>query len=138
MQAENENKKEGFHFTYSAQEQEEVRKIRQKYQPQEESKIDKLRRLDAKVTQKASKVSLIIGILGALIMGIGMSLSMTELWEQLGFESTTGMILGIVIGTAGILLICLAYPTYAYVLKKEREKIAPEVLKLTEELMVSK
>lgn len=129
------NEKDSFRYTYSASEQQELRKIQQKYQPQEESKMDKIRRMDADVTQKATMFSVIIGVIGALILGTGMSLSMTELGAVLGISGTASMMIGIVIGTIGIILVCLAYPVYNYTLKKEREKIAPEILRLTEELM---
>lgn len=129
------NEKDSFRYTYSASEQQELRKIQQKYQPQEESKMDKIRRMDADVTQKATIFSVIIGVIGALILGTGMSLSMTELGAVLGISGTASMMIGIVIGTIGIILVCLAYPVYNYTLKKEREKIAPEILRLTEELM---
>lgn len=121
----NENK--GFNYTYSAKEQEEVKKIRKKYMPQEEDKMQLLRRLDESVNQKASVISLVFGIIGALIMGIGMSCSMV--WAGVLF------IPGIVIGVIGIALICLAYPVYNKTLKKEREKIAPEIIRLTDELI---
>lgn len=132
---ENQNEKDGFSFTYSAKEQEEVRRIRQKYQPQEEDKMNQLRRLDASVTQKATVVSLVIGIMGALIMGSGMSLIMTNLGERIGLQGTVGMIVGMIIGIIGIVLVCFAYPLYNSIVKKEREKIAPEILRLTDELM---
>ena len=45
------------------------------------------------------------------------------------------MIVGIIVGVLGIILVVLAYPVYSKVLKNEREKIAPEILKLTDELM---
>lgn len=135
MQTQLENEKEEFRFTYSAKEQEELKKIRKKYQPQEEDKMAKLRSLDAGVTKKAAAFSLSIGIIGALIMGTGMSLAMTDLGEILGLGGTVGMVIGIIIGIAGIVLVCFAYPGYNRILKKEREKIAPEILRLTEELM---
>lgn len=135
MQTQNEKDKEGFCFTYSAKEQEELKKIREKYEPQEETKMDKLRRLDAGVTQKATIVSIMIGVIGALIMGTGMSLSMTDLGEHLGLSGTTDMTVGIVIGIFGIIFVCMAYPVYNHILKKERKKAAPEILRLTEELM---
>lgn len=130
-----ENKNETFSYTYSAKEQEEVRKIRQKYQPQEEDKMKQLRRLDAGVTQKATVVSLVTGMIGALILGFGMSLVMTNLGEMLRLQGTMGMIIGVIIGIAGIVLVCLAYPVYNSIAKKEREKIAPEIIRLTDELM---
>lgn len=121
----NENK--GFNYTYSAKEQEEVKNIRKKYMPQEEDKMQLLRRLDESVNQKASVISLVIGIIGALIMGIGMSCCMV--WAGVLF------IPGIIIGVIGIVIVCLAYPIYNKTLKKEREKIAPEIIRLTDELM---
>lgn len=127
--------KDSFSFTYSAKEQEELKKIRQKYQPQEENKMDKLRKLDASVTQKATMVSLIVGIFGALIMGTGMSLIMTDFGSIFGFAEKMDIILGIILGMVGIVLLCFAYPIYHHMVKKEREKIAPEILRLTEELM---
>ena len=71
--------KEGFSFTYSAQQQKEVEAIRKKYLPQEADKMEQLRRLHAIPTQKAQAASLAVGIIGALIMGTGMSLAMTQI-----------------------------------------------------------
>ena len=132
---EDKDMEKGFCFNYSAKEQEEIKKIRQKYQPQEEDKMARLRRLDAGVVKKATAISLAIGIIGALVMGSGMSLVMTDIGELLGIQGTMRLLIGIIIGVVGIVLVCIAYPVYNYVVKKEREKIAPEILRLTEELM---
>ena len=129
------NNNEGFNYTYSAKEQEEIKAIRKKYAASEETedKMTQLRRLDASVYSKASTAALAVGIVGALIMGIGMSLVMTDIGAVLG--TVLAMIIGISIGVVGIVLVCLAYPIYNRTLKKEREKIAPEILRLTDELM---
>lgn len=119
--------KNTFQYTYSAKDNEELKRIRQKYLPPQEDKMTTLRRLDAGVTQKASAVSLIVGILGALIMGVGMCCAMV--WTGVWF------IPGIIIGIVGIILISAAYPVYQKVLQHEREKIAPEIMRLTDELM---
>lgn len=132
---ENKNKDTIFKYTYSAMEQDEIRRIRQKYQAQKEDGISRLRKLDAKVSQKATMVSLVLGVVGALVMGSGMSLIMTDMGEILEVTGIVGMFVGIFIGVIGIILIALAYPVYSKVLEKEREKIAPEILKLTEELL---
>jgi hypothetical protein len=126
---------EGFNYTYSAKEQEEIKAIRKKYAASEEAedKMTQLRRLDASVYSKASAAALVVGIVGALIMGIGMSLVMTDIGAVLG--TIPAMVIGIGIGVIGIVLVCLAYPIYNRTLKKEREKIAPEILRLTDELM---
>ena len=121
-----------FEYTYSAQQQQEIERIRKKYLPKEESKMDQLRKLHGIPTQKAQSVSLAVGIIGALIMGAGMSLVMTDLASALG---SLALVIGIVVGIVGMVLVALAYPLYNRVLTREREKIAPEILKLTDELM---
>ena len=118
--------KETFSYTYSAKEQEEIKKIREKYVPKEFNKMEQLRRLDASVTQKGTVISLVVGIVGALILGTGMSMCMV--WTEL-------FVLGIIAGVIGIVVVSAAYPLYSYVTKKEREKIAPEIIRLTDELM---
>lgn len=127
--------KESFEFTYSAKEQEEIKRIRKKYATpvEEEDKMAQLRRLDAGVYSKATTAALVIGVIGALVMGLGMSLVMTDIGAALG--TILAMIVGVGIGVIGIVLICLAYPMYTRTLKKEREKIAPEIIRLTDELM---
>ena len=129
--------KETFNYTYSAKEQEEIKAIRKKYAAQEqtEDKMAQLRRLDAAVTQKATTVSLVFGIIGALILGIGMSLAMTEIGKMIGLQGGMAMLIGIIVGVIGIVLVCIAYPLYNRILRREREKIAPEILRLTDELM---
>ena len=91
-----------------------------------------LRRLHAIPTKKAQAASLAAGVMGALILGTGMSLILTELGMVLGDYA---MILGIVVGLAGMILMVLAYPVYSKTLQKERKKIAPEILQLTETLL---
>ena len=127
--------KETFIYTYSAKEQEEIKAIRKKYAAPEETedKMAQLRRLDAGVYSKATTAALVIGIIGALIMGTGMSLVMTDIGEMIGIEPA--MIIGVGVGIVGIVLVSLAYPIYNRTLKKEREKIAPEIIRLTDELM---
>lgn len=121
-----------FEYTYSPQRQQEVEEIRKKYLPKEEDKLEQLRRLHAVPTRKAQASSLTMGILGALILGTGMSLCMTDLGAALG---SLAMVLGILVGLAGMVMVALAYPVYRCTLKKQREKIAPEILELTEELL---
>ena len=129
--------KESFHYTYRAKEQEEIKSIRKKYAAPEqtEDKMAQLRRLDGSVTKKASSVSLIFGIVGTLILGSGMSLAMTDIGRILGLGEGMALLCGIGIGTAGIALVCAAYPLYNRIVKRERKRIAPEIIRLTDELM---
>ena len=125
---------QSFSYSYSAKEQEEIKKIRERYtsQPESrESKMEQLRALDASVTKKGTTAALIAGILGALIMGSGMSLVMTDLGKDLGIPYP----LGIAIGVLGMVGVALAYPIYNHITKKERQRIAPEILRLRDELM---
>ena len=129
--------KETFSYTYSAKEQAEIQKIRDKYEKPtaEEDKMTQLRRLDASVHSKATAVALVLGIIGALIMGCGMSLIMTDIGTILGAPSNLAMLIGVPIGIVGMVLVCLAYPVYNRTVKKEREKIAPEIIRLADDLM---
>lgn len=121
------NQNKSFQYTYSASEQEEVRRIRSKYIPKEEDKLEQLQRLDASVTQKATVYSLGAGVIGTLIFGAGMSacLVLGGGW----------LVPGVIVGALGLAMLGLAYPLYALVLKKERERVAPEILRLTDELL---
>ena len=120
----NENK---YNYTYSAKDQAEIKQIREKYCPKEENKMEQLRRLDASVTRKGTIVSLIVGIISSLILGFGMSCCMV--WGDKLFT------VGIVVGIIGLIGIGISYPLYVRITKKERERLAPEILRLTDELM---
>lgn len=122
-----EDKNETFTYTYSSSRQAEVKRIREKYLPKEEDKMERLRRLDESATRPGRIAALTVGIAGTLVMGLGMCCTMV--WAGQWF------IPGILIGVAGILGVMSAYPLYSRVTKKRREKIAPEILRLTDELM---
>ncbi len=134
---ENNNENKGFRYTYAAKEQAELKRIRDKYTPpaETEDKMERLRRLDASVTQTAQVVALVFGIMGTLILGFGMSLCMTDLGEILGSHRDMAMVVGIIIGVIGGILASIAYPVYNAIVKSKRKKLAPEIIRLTDELM---
>jgi uncharacterized membrane protein YuzA (DUF378 family) len=115
-----------FQYTYSAKQQEEIRRIREKYIAKEENKMEQLRRLDESATKPATVAALALGIISALVMGVGMCCTMV--WAGKWFVP------GIVIGIIGLCGVGAAYPLYQAMTKKRRAKIAPEILRLTEEL----
>ena len=122
-------KKETFQYTYSASQQQEVKRIREKYAPptQEEDKMEKLRRLDRSVTRPGMIISLTVGIISCLVLGVGMCCTMV--WAESLF------IPGIIIGVAGIAGMIATYPIFTGVTKNRRKKLAPEIIRLTDELM---
>ena len=132
---ENKDRNVSFSYVYSAEEQDEIRKIRKKYEFREEDPISRIRKLDNSVTQKATAISLVFGVIGVLVMGSGLSFIMTDLGSVIGLSGNIPWVLGMLTGVMGLILVVLAYPMYNNVLKKEREKVASEILELTEELM---
>lgn len=125
-----EEKTETFSYTYSAKEQEEIKKIRDKYAvpTKEEISMEQLRRLDASTTRAATVVSLIVGIVSALLFDVGMCCTMISEWEAY-------FIFGIIIGVIGIIGVAAAYPIYTHMVKRKRAKLAPEIMRLSEELL---
>ena len=123
MHMDNENT---FHYTYSAPENQEVLKIRNKYLPREESKLEELKRLDHLVQTSGIAESLCAGVGGCLVFGLGMCLTM----EVIGHVIWLGLLLGL-IGTAGMLA---AFPVYRKLFTKAKERYAPRILELTAEL----
>ena len=121
-----------FEYTYSAQQQKEIEAIRNKYIPKEADKMEQIRKLHSIPTRKAQRASLTVGIMGTLIMGTGMSLAMTDIGAAFG---SLAMVIGIAVGIVGMVLAALSYPLYNRVLRKQRLKIAPEILRLSDELL---
>lgn len=121
-----ENKKETFEYTYSAAQQAEIEKIKSKYISKEEDKLTRLRKLDASVTRPGTIAGIILGIVGCLVFGGGMSCCLV-----LGGNF---LFIGILIGVVGVGLMALAYPVYNKITIAEKERVTPLILALTEEL----
>lgn len=120
--------KKKFTYTYSSADNNEIMRIRNKYEyAQDNSKTEQLRRLDKSVHRTAAAVSLIIGTIGSLILGFG--LSCVLVWQDSMFAT------GIVTGIIGIIISAFAYPVYRIVAAARRKKIAPKIIKLADEIM---
>lgn len=126
-----------FQYTYSAKEQAELKRIREKYTaPTEvEDKMARLRRLDASVTDSAQAIALVFGIIGTLILGLGMSLIMTDFSAILGSYEDMAMVIGISIGVVGGIIAGIAYPIYKAIVISKRKKLAPEIIRLADDLL---
>lgn len=123
-----EDKNESFSYTYSAKQQEEVKRIRQKYLPPEEDKMTRLRKLDESATRPGKIASLCVGILSTLVLGVGMCCTMV--W-------TAYFVPGVLIGIVGLAGVGCAYPLYALLTKRERARLALQIVRLSQELMES-
>lgn len=118
------NNDDRFEYTYSAADHAELESIRKKYVSREESKMERLRRLDNSVSRLGMSVSITLGVIGTLVFGTGLCCIMV--WNM--------FYIGIIIGVAGLVLIVSAYPVFGRITKKRREKLAPEILRLTDEI----
>ena len=114
-----------FTYTYSAKQEDEVKRIQQKYMPHEETKIEQLRRLDKSAGKSGMTASITLGSISSLLLGTGMACIME--WQDL-------FIIGLAIGVVGMIGMLLAYPLYKSISKKARSKIAPEIIRLSNEL----
>lgn len=112
-----------------------VQKIRTQYMEKDssEKELDMLRELDAEVKCPANVFGYVFGSIGAIVMGAGMSLVMTDIGTVIGMENT--MVIGIVIGVVGMIMAIVNYPIYKKILVSRREKYADRILQLSEKIM---
>ena len=110
-----------------------VQKIRTQYTEKENTQLDALKKLDAKVKKPAIVFGYVFGSLSAIIMGSGMSLVMTDIGETIGMADA--MIPGVVIGIVGMLMAIINYPVYKKFLASRRKKYAKEIIALSDNIM---
>ena len=113
-----------------------VQKIRTQYTEKENTQLDELKALDAKVKRPANVFAYVFGSLSAIIMGAGMSLVMTDIGSVIGMENV--MVPGIVIGVVGMIMAIINYPIYKNMLASRREKYAEEVIALSDKIIDNK
>ncbi|MBE5831588.1 MAG: hypothetical protein E7306_07595 [Butyrivibrio sp.] len=118
--------KDTFEYNYSAERAKEVEAIRRKYEEPAEDKFEQLKALDRQAERRGQILSIAIGIIGTLILGIGMSMVMVG--------QAPYFIPGIIIGIVGVLTLSTAYPVYKKVTKKDRDKVAGQVLALAKQI----
>ena len=119
-----------FDYTYSApteQERREIDSIKRQYlaKSEKEEKLERLRKLNARVTSIPQIISLCMGIFGTLIFGLG--LTMILLWNL--------TVVGIIVMLLSLPIILVAYPVYGFVLNEYKTKYRDEILKLSDELL---
>ena len=110
-----------------------VEKIRSQYTEQEHTELDELKALDAKVKKPAKVFGYTYGSIGAIVMGAGMSLVMTNIGTVLGMTET--LIPGIAVGIAGLAMSCTTYPIYKKILNSRKKKYADRIMELSDRIM---
>ena len=118
-----------FTYNYSAARNKEVESIRNKYMPREESKLERLKKLDLRVQMAGTIESLCFGIVGALVFGIGMCFFL-DVFAGAAWLSALFMIIG-------SLIMIPAYPIYRRIARKTKTELTPEILRLSEEIIKS-
>ena len=100
------------------------------YAPKETSKVVALRKLDARAKRPANIFTYTVGIVSALVFGLGMCLTM----GQIGSGTTGAFVLGILIGVAGMIGMGVNYPVYRRILENGKKKYAFEIMELAKEI----
>ena len=102
-----------------------MRSVKFIFKSEKETKLERLRALDNRVRSIPQIISLVLGIFGLLIFGLG--LTMVLRWNLL--------VVGIIVMTIGFPVWLLAYPVHNYVLSEMKAKHGDEILKLSNELL---
>lgn len=113
-----------------------VQQIRTQYTAKEHTQLDALKKLDSEVKRPAKVFAYIFGSIGAIIMGSGMSLVMTDIGASLGMEES--MVPGIVIGAIGMIMASINYPIYKSILGSRRKKYADKIIAMSDKIMKGK
>ena len=121
------NKFEYSYYAPTESERKEIEFIKKQYtqKSKQELKLERLKRLDSKVKNTPTYLSLTIGIIGILIFGLG--LTMVLEWSTL--------IGGIIVMIVGAVPTALSYPLYKILLRKLKDKYSQEIIKLSNELL---
>jgi hypothetical protein len=128
MEQQNETK---FEYTYSApteRERREIESIRKQYVAEEkttEDAIERIKALNAKVNGGATTLALILGIVGILTFGLGLTMVLEwDIW-----------LWGIILMAVGCIPMALAYPSHTWMIKKGRKKYGEEIVRLSDEIL---
>ncbi len=112
-----------------------AQQIRAQYVTKESTELDELKALDKKVKRPANVFAYVFGTIGALILGSGMSLVMTDISDAIGISNP--MLWGIIIGSVGLLIAIVNYPVYKGILNNRKKKFADEIISMSNKIMTN-
>ena len=95
--------------------------------PKEESKLERLKRLDFRAQTAGVVESLCLGIIGLLVFGVGMCFFL-EVFAGEAWLTALLMVLG-------TLIMIPAYPLYKRISRRTKAELAPEIIRLSDEIV---
>lgn len=110
-----------------------VEKIRSQYMQEQHTELDALKALDARVKRPARVFGYVYGTVGAIVMGAGMSLVMTDIGAVLGLEDS--LVPGITLGVVGMVMALTTWPIYKKLLASRKKKYASRIMALSERIV---
>lgn len=105
-------------------------KIASEYAPKETRKVVALKKLDKRAKAPANVFAYTFGIVMALLLGVGMCLSM----NVIGSGGTLFMIVGVIIGIIGIAGVSVNYPIYRRIRDNSKKKYSADIIALAKEI----
>ncbi|MBR7009894.1 MAG: dihydropteridine reductase [Oscillospiraceae bacterium] len=105
-------------------------KIASEYAPKETRKVVALKKLDNRAKRPANVFAYSFGVVMALLLGVGMCLSM----KVLGDGSTLYTVLGIVVGVIGIVGVSVNYAIYRKLLENSKKKYSADIIALANQI----
>lgn len=107
-----------------------AQKMLNDYSEKQTAKVDELKKLDKKVKMPINTISYIMGVVFALILGVGMCLAMNVIGG-----TTAWMIVGIVVGVIGIALCIANYFIYKKMLNFRKQKYSKVIIDLSNKIL---
>lgn len=115
-------------YQANERDQKKAEGIRRQYLTREENKMEQLQKLDSKVKLPGKIIGSIMGIIGALVMGAGMSLVMV--WSN--------MTMGLALNIPGLAVLLLAFLVCHFITGSRKKKYAAEIMRLSDAVMDKK
>ena len=103
--------------------------IANEYSKKDDTKVIQLKKLDRLAKLPSEIFAYSFGIIGALILGVGMCLSMKVIGS-----GNVAFICGIIIGIIGIIMVSINYPIYLKIRNKGKAKYANDIMQLAKEI----
>lgn len=105
-------------------------KIASEYAPKETRKVVALKKLDNRAKRPANIFAYTFGVAMALLLGVGMCLSM----KVIGDGSAIFTVLGVVVGVTGIVGVSVNYAIYKKILESSKKKYSADIIELAKQI----